>query len=926
PACETTRILNDWKRSVKYAAQAGDVELCDNFLKEGWYRITSKAGDKMPTSCPSLGFKCCTTYPLWLSDENVPNGDDIFPKVNQVVNRVTCASSFDGNCCKNKIPIKIKNCGTHLVYYLTPAADCNTAYCFGDKLPCPAGQSSETGFPPGCGTYPKVTVKPKVVTDIEITTGRNKNHLDSTFEKVKFECQVVGLDPKYSCNVRWYINNFPIDTATKKDIQSTRLSEAILRQDDWDKKYKPNMKVKCSLQIKQAGFTSPGPEQFSDEFLAGFIIHQTEYAVEEGKFVLVPVELTIPIGCSYPTKFPRKNIDKIKESSCAITLLTSIPTYQQNQKSCEKGLNANSLSFHGQNCGIQFANKNWKTRQTVNVSGTVDNMVNYEDRVSALRLYHDSDRVNVTVDEIAFWIGVTLEDIKFRIKDKDEGLLGKTCKSNNDPHVTTFEGMYFSFHFREGEYLLYRNKNLPVEVHGYYRKCNGGALCNCGAAVRSGNSAFIANFCKVNGHENRYVTRKICDKKEMVVEETSNSYKITTMSGSQINIQLGQVYHFFGINSFTIKASELERFATEGICGTLDDKDVNDLTPRGGTTPYPPSNGGNIDAIGESWRINDKEDSLFNIYKIKEAEYHENLKEYCTCSKLDNTYPYGTPDIECNLKSSFKVCTRLELKKQKGMYDAQCHVKYKQTRKRRSAYTGHEIESIVQEDDDAPVMYLMDVTEGEESKVVNTQWKNGWNALKAKNYCQEQFKRSASISVCSEHVPSVPSEKYINECIEDIKVAGDTSWAGVSVSNFGAECFHEATKMEKLTRANSTDDSTGSQNIFQIIAESTCPNNCSGHGICDNGFCNCTDIYFGPACERERNEAPDILQEGFEGLCDISAKPCKKYIIPGLNFMEGKLTCKYRNFRIEFNETIETGITETVEGEYNCSLNVQHHH
>lgn len=30
---------------------------------------------------------------------------------------------------------------------------------------------------------------------------------------------------------------------------------------------------------------------------------------------------------------------------------------------------------------------------------------------------------------------------QFRIKDKDEGLLGKTCESNNDPHVTTFEGM-----------------------------------------------------------------------------------------------------------------------------------------------------------------------------------------------------------------------------------------------------------------------------------------------------------------------------------------------------------------------------------------------------------------------------------------------------------------------------------------------------
>lgn len=93
-------------------------------------------------------------------------------------------------------------------------------------------------------------MKPNVETDIEITKGPNKNNVDYTFEKVKFECKAVGLDPKYSCNVRWYINNFPIDTATKRDIQSTRLNEAILRQDDWDKKYKPNMKVQMYFLVK----------------------------------------------------------------------------------------------------------------------------------------------------------------------------------------------------------------------------------------------------------------------------------------------------------------------------------------------------------------------------------------------------------------------------------------------------------------------------------------------------------------------------------------------------------------------------------------------------------------------------------------------------------------------------------------------------
>lgn len=85
---------------------------------------------------------------------------------------------------------------------------------------------------------------------------------------------------------------------------------------------------------------------------------------------------------------------------------------------CENGVNANSISFHGQQCGIHFSNKNWKSQQTVNVTGTVDNMVNYEDRVSALRLYHDAEKVNVTIDELAFWIGVTLKDIKVSF-DKD---------------------------------------------------------------------------------------------------------------------------------------------------------------------------------------------------------------------------------------------------------------------------------------------------------------------------------------------------------------------------------------------------------------------------------------------------------------------------------------------------------------------------
>ena len=66
-------------------------------------------------------------------------------------------------------------------------------------------------------------------------------------------------------------------------------------------------------------------------------------------------------------------------------------------------------------------------------------------------------------------------------------------------------------------------------------------------------------------------------------------------------------------------------------------------------------------------------------------------------------------------------------------------------------------------------------------------------------------------------------------------------------------------------------------------------------------MCNCTEGYFGSTCERQQHETPELLTAGFDGLCDTSSKPCKKYVIPGLHFMEGKLTCKYRHFKVSIN-------------------------
>ena len=45
----------------------------------------------------------------------------------------------------------------------------------------------------------------------------------------------------------------------------------------------------------------------------------------------------------------------------------------------------------------------------------------------------------------------------------------------------------------------------------------------------------------------------------------------------------------------------------------------------------------------------------------------------------------------------------------------------------------------------------------------------------------------------------------------------------------------EASRMENLTKSNSTGNESEEQSIFEQIASVSCPKNCSGHGVCREG-------------------------------------------------------------------------------------------
>lgn len=85
------------------------------------------------------------------------------------------------------------------------------------------------------------------------------------------------------------------------------------------------------------------------------------------------------------------------------------------------------------------------------------------------------------------------------------------------------------------------------------------------------------------------------------------------------------------------------------------------------------------------------------------------------------------------------------------------------------------------------------------------------------------------------------------------QIVGDDRFLKVTLENFASTCLGNAKKMENLTVTNrtETENRTESANetearqsdlgpplmmsILEVIEQATCPDNCSGNGVCQNG-------------------------------------------------------------------------------------------
>ena len=122
--CQNYGILNSADRKNTYTTYASNP--CDSGLGPRWFRFQGSAGTRMPTSCPPY-HRCGAVVPGWLNGGHPTVADG-------QVNRTVCWHWVSG-CCDWSSTIRVRNCGSYYVYYLSSTPNngqCDFRYCSTD--------------------------------------------------------------------------------------------------------------------------------------------------------------------------------------------------------------------------------------------------------------------------------------------------------------------------------------------------------------------------------------------------------------------------------------------------------------------------------------------------------------------------------------------------------------------------------------------------------------------------------------------------------------------------------------------------------------------------------------------------------------------------------------------------------------------------
>ncbi|CAB4066520.1 unnamed protein product [Lepeophtheirus salmonis] len=245
-------IANEPQRSFNHHLSIGEqLPICDRSLSIGWYRFESPAGNILATECPG-GNYCGTQMPVWMKGH--------IPKVSEGIVDATGCVNQGRECCTQELPMRVKNCSSHIVYHLQPTPGCHMGYCVGEGVPCKEGLTSTNGYTP-C-------------------------NFSVQLDKVHITQGALISDVVLFCN--------PVF----KNVNSPSTVVAEIKWWFW----KLGQKIRCSAEAKHEEADYKTDKKMSNTFVPGVQIFNSSLTMEEGGHpAAIKFFPTIPIMCDRHT-------------------------------------------------------------------------------------------------------------------------------------------------------------------------------------------------------------------------------------------------------------------------------------------------------------------------------------------------------------------------------------------------------------------------------------------------------------------------------------------------------------------------------------------------------------------------------------------------------------------------------------------------
>lgn len=119
--------------------------------------------------------------------------------------------------------------------------------------------------------FPDVEVTPFVKATLTEKEAFSEFGVLMVYSQATFECHANDLTDGYKYKTRWYINDIEMKDAVVEGLSKSDVEAGLGRmlEDHWTSEYKPNMIVKCAIQVGGEGFGTYGPQHTSDVFFAG---------------------------------------------------------------------------------------------------------------------------------------------------------------------------------------------------------------------------------------------------------------------------------------------------------------------------------------------------------------------------------------------------------------------------------------------------------------------------------------------------------------------------------------------------------------------------------------------------------------------------------------------------------------------------------